>query len=153
MDFTASCPFRGYDLNSYSESLVGGQTVPVGCVIETLDPSQLEIRQFTEPLALEDGIDFGGTWLGGRHVRMTGAVYGSTHADAISRLLGLAAVMTAESGTFGYYPLAIPGFGTISVRPNGLRYQFDRKQHGGDTSKPLAVSWSVTFYAANPAIV
>ena len=152
MDFTQDLVFRGVSLNSLSYSYVEGKTVAVGCTVDSLDPSQIEIRQFTEPLALEDGIDVGGTWLGGRHVRMTGTVYGSSHSDAVSRLLAIAAVMTAASGTFGYYALPIPGFGTISVRPNGLRYNFERRQHGGDTANPLAIAWSVTFYAADPSI-
>lgn len=152
MLFTSDLPFRGYSLNALSQSLVGGQTVTVGCQLDTLDPSEVEIRQFTEPLALQNGIDVGGVWLGGRHVRMTGVVYGSTHADCITRLLALAAVMVPESGTLGYYALPIPGFGTIYVRPNGLRYVFVHDQHGGIASLPLAVSWTVTMYAKDPAI-
>jgi len=152
MDFTQDLVFRGVSLNSISSTLVNGQTVVTGCAVNSIDPSQLEIRQFTEPFALTDGIDVGGTWLGGRHIRITGTVYGSSHADAVSRLLAIANVMVATSGTFGYYALPIPGFGTIQVRPNGLRYNFERREHGGNSAEPLALDWSVTMYAANPAI-
>ena len=126
-----------------------------------MDVSPVEIRQFREPLALADGQDVGGVWQGGRTVTIHGTVYDVTRGKTMDRLEALAAVMLPVSGTFGFYDLtwyrakeASPGYvlQTLSVLPNGLRVEFDRKRDGGLDANPLAIPWSVTMFAKNPAI-
>ena len=160
-DLTRAISFGGVALNTVTASLVNGKTVLIGCTVDSFDPTELEIRQFTEPLALADGIDVGGTWLGARKLSMRGTVYDKTRGETYARLATLEAAMIATSGTFGFSNLTwytISGTTptvtqkTVSVRPNGLRYTIDRDLHGGLDSAPLAIVWSVTFYAKDPAI-
>jgi len=144
-DLNHAFEFRGVQLNTVTQSSSGIS----GCQIESIDHSEVEIRQFTEPLALKNGIDVGGVWLGGRHVRITGTAYGTSRALAFAGIAALEAVMLPVSGTFGYYTLALTE-GTLSVRPNGLRVVWDRRMFGGDETDPLAIPWSVTMYAKDP---
>jgi hypothetical protein len=144
-DLNTNIVFRTYSLNSVSQSTSGIS----GCQIDSIDHSEVEIRQFTEPYALKNGIDVGGVWLGGRHVRITGTVYGTTRAAAFAAIASLDAVMLPEAGTFGYYLLPLTE-GDLYVRPNGLRVVWDRRMYGGDAADPLAIPWSVTMYARDP---
>jgi len=144
-DLNNSFSFRNFALNTVSKTTSGLS----GCQIESIDHSEVEIRQFTEPLALKNGIDVGGVWLGGRHVRITGTIYGTSRSAAFASLASLEAVMLPEEGTFGYYDFPFTE-GTLSVRPNGLRAVWDRRMYGGESADPLAIPWSVTMYAKDP---
>jgi len=144
-DLNNSFSFRNFALNTVSKTTSGLS----GCQIESIDHSEVEIRQFTEPLALKNGIDVGGVWLGGRHVRITGTIYGTSRSAAFASLASLEAVMLPEEGTFGYYDFPFTE-GTLSVRPNGLRVVWDRRMYGGESADPLAIPWSVTMYAKDP---
>ena len=142
--------FRGFALNTVTRTgRQGGGPVISGCELSTIEHDGVEIRQFTEPLALVDGIDIGGVWRGGRHVAMTGTIYGATRALAFSALDTLRGLLLPVSGTFGLYALALTE-GTLMVRPNGIRVVYDRHMYGGNDAEPLAISWSTTFYAPNP---
>jgi hypothetical protein len=148
--------FRGTSLNTAAASVSNGQSVISGIKVTHLDVSAVEIRQFTEPLALLDGIDVGGAWLGARHIEMRGTVYGATHAAAADLITTLEALFLIESGEFAFYALVFTkmstggGTTTIYCRPNGLRYNYDWSKHAGDASLPLAIEWAVTLYAKDP---
>ena len=144
-DLNNAFSFRGVALNTVT--FVNG--VISGCQIESIDHSEVQIRQFREPLALADGVDVGGVWLGGRVVHITGTVYGTSRANAFSGIAALSAVMLPESGTFGYYSLALSE-GTLQVLPTGLRVVWNRRMFGGNAGDALAVPWSVTMYAKDP---
>ena len=148
-DLNAAFSFRGFDLNTTSMvSYTDGARIR-GCSLSTIDHSEVEIRQFTEPLALANGIDVGGVWLGARRVRMTGTIYGVTRAEAFNAVAAATSIMLPAPGTFGYYALVLTE-GTLYVRPHGLRVVWDRNMFGGAESMPLAVPWSVDMYAKNP---
>jgi hypothetical protein len=144
-DLNNAFTFRSFSLNTVTQSAAGIS----GCQLDSIDHSEVEIRQFTEPLALRNGIDVGGVWLGGRHIRMTGTIYGTSRASAFAALAALEAVMLPAEGTFGYYDFVLTE-GTLSVRPNGLRVVWDRRMYGGESADPLAIPWSVTMYAKDP---
>jgi hypothetical protein len=147
-DLTQAVTFRGINLNSVT--LVAGTGPKLqGCSVDSFDTGAIEIRQFREPMALVDGIDVGGVWLGGRHPRMSGTVYDTTRAAAFARLATLEAVMLPVSGTFGFYPLVFTG-GTLSVMPLGLRMFFVADRQGGHSGDALAIPWSVSFYCKDP---
>lgn len=141
-DLSVGITFRGVEINTVTQSSAGIS----GCLVDSIDHSEVEIRQFTEPYALQNGIDVGGVWLGARHIRITGTIYGTSRAAAFAALAALEAVMLPEEGTFGYYTLALTD-GTWGVRPNGLRVVWDRRMYGGDAADPLAIPWSVTMLA------
>jgi hypothetical protein len=144
-DLSVNIAYGGQDLNIVTQSASG----IAGCQIDSIDHSEVEIRQFTEPLALRNGIDVGGVWLGGRFVRITGTIYGTSRSDAFARVAALDAVMLPAEGTFGYNALVLSE-GTLYVRAHGLRVVWDRRMFGGDSGDPLAVPWSVTMYAKDP---
>lgn len=160
-DLKRAVAFRGFALNTWTESNIAGQTVVVGCQVKLLDPSAVEIRQFTEGLALVDGIDTGGAWLGARKIAMRGVIYDKTRGEAFDQLATLEPLMLPESGTMGFYDLTFytltgasstPVLKTVSVRPNGLRFLGDFSKAGGDDSQPTVLEWSVDFFAKNPGI-
>lgn len=155
IDLNKSITYRGTELNAVTHTNTGGQTVITGCKVQRIDPSNIETRQFTEPLALVDGIDTGGAWLGARHIEIKGTVYGSTRQDAASRLDALEAIFLLASGTMAFYDLVMHkqkdnSTVTISCRPNGLRYASNDTQHGGLDAQPMAIEWSVSLYAKDP---
>ena len=145
-DLSGSFSFRSVSLNNAAVQS-GGKIS--GCQIESIDHSQVELRQFREPLAMVDGIDVGGVWKGGRHVTIVGTYYGTSRAAAFAGIAALDAVMLPESGTFGYYPLVLSE-GTLQVMPQGLRVVWQRRMFGGNAADALAIPWSVSFYAKNP---
>lgn len=156
-DLTRAITFRGFALNTVVET----NGVLIGCKVSLFDPSEVEIVQFTEKLAKQDGLDVGPVYIGGRRLSMTGTVYDTSRGATFDRLESLESIMVPVSGGFGFYDLtyyvprvAGPGFvlKTVSVRPNGLRYTMVSEMFGGSDSQPLAIPWSVTFLAKNPAI-
>lgn len=158
-DLTRAITYRGQDFNTITESNSGGQTVLQGCSVEVLDLSNVEIRQFGQPLALADGIDVGGVWLGARHVIMQGNVYGSSRGDCWDRAAAREAILLPQpSGQFGYYDfvfntVTVGGVVevTLSLRPGGMRYQVTRTKHGGPDANPVSLGWSCALYAKDPS--
>jgi hypothetical protein len=144
-DLSLPVTFRSQNLNTVAQDSDG----IYGCQISTFDHSEVDIRQFTEPLSLDIGIDVGRAWLGARHARMTGTVYGRTRAETLAALAAIEAVMLPEEGTFGLYALVFYTNPTdrteYMARPNGLRYTLERRKTGGVASSDLAISWVVTF--------
>jgi hypothetical protein len=162
MDLTRAVAFRSFALNTVTLAAGG---IPYGCTVDSCDYSQLEVVQFTEKLALADGLDVGGVWLGARHVVMTGTIYDVSRGAAFDRLATLDAALapTAEyvatPSSFGFAPLTFyiktassVVQKTLSVRSNGLRVNWQRAMFGGNDADPLALPWSATFVAKNPAI-
>lgn len=163
-DLTLPIVFRGVTLNTIGDSLIDGQTIIIGNEVLSFDLSDLEIRQFTEPLALTDGIDVGGLWLGARKVVLTGIVYDKTRGETYDRIAALENIFLPQSGTFGFYNLtwytisgaaSTAALKTLSVRPNGLRYRVEGQRYGtlnNASNVPIAVPWSVTMFAKSPSI-
>lgn len=159
---TAATIARVSSLNHVVKTTLG----LVGCTVDTFDYSDLDVRQFTEPRALAQGIDVGGVWLGARRAVMTGTVYDTSRGLTYDRLAALEADMMPnarfllDETTFGFSDLTFykpnaagVAFFAISVRPNGLRVVFKRKDLGGRDTAPLAIPWSVSFLCHNPAAV
>jgi hypothetical protein len=159
-DLKRAIAFRSVALNTVTESNTGGRTIIIGNKVTSFDPSDVQIRQFTEPQALVDGIDVGGVWLGARVLRMRGQCYDKTRGECSDRLAAIETKMLPESGTFGYYDLTfykVAGASstatlvTVSVRPNGLRFVADHSKAGGADGDPWVIEWAVDFYAKDPA--
>lgn len=148
-DLNQPITFRGLDLNTVTTEMVNGKPAIVGCQVDSFEHGPVEVRQFTEPLALMNGVDIGGAWYGARTLAMAGTVYGSSPSDARSRIDAIDAAMTFDAGTFGHYSLSHSG-GSIEARPNGLIYVLHRAVQGGSASDPLSIQWSVSFYCAAP---
>lgn len=160
-DLTQPVAYRGVALNTVTVSPAG----IVGCTVDAFDYSDLDVRQFTEPLALADGLDVGGIWLGARRVKLRGTVYDTTRALAFVRMDTLDAAFAPRAAflldplTFGYSDLTWWKLGasglvlkTLSVRSDGLRVEYIRDKTGGSNTDKLAIQWSVQLMAKNPAI-
>ena len=104
-DLTRAIAYRGIALNTVADTLTSGQTTIAGCQVDMFDLSDLEIRQFGEAMALADGIDVGGVWLGARRVAMRGTVYDASRGEAYARI----------AARYGPIPLALRG---LNAFPN-----------------------------------
>jgi len=161
MDLTRPVTFRDFELNTVGFSTATGAagSAKYGCTVDSVDYSELQVRQFTNPLSRGDGLDVGGVWIGGRIVRMTGTIYGLSRQQAYDFYDELAAKMLPESGTLGLYQLGFYVVGeftfqqkTLVVRPEGLHVRWDRHTLGGtQDSLPLAIPWSASFFDPSPA--
>lgn len=158
VDLTRAIAYRGFALNT-----VSGDPA-VGCAIETADISDVEVRQFIEPLALQDGFTMGPVYLGVRKVVLTGAVYDLSLGDACTRLASLEAALSptaeyvATPATRGfanltfYEPVTGTPLRTLSVRSNGLRVLWTRALFASSQWLPHAIPWSASFLAISPDI-
>lgn len=153
-DLTKSVQFAGVELNITTIDNSSGVPELYGCTVDNMDVSDIDVVQFTEKLALQDGLDIGGVWMGGRRPSMKGTVYGRNRSEAEAILDAMDAVMLPATGTFGLSALTFWA-GTqrsIQARPNGLRVGAVRDRQGGDDSDPVAIEWTCTFLAPRPAI-
>lgn len=162
-DLTRAITINGVTLNPATLTAGG---ILVGCAVDSLDLSVVQIRQFTEPLALAQGLDVGGVWLGGRTIKMTGTYYAATRGAAFDGIATLEAAMDPSAiyagtpSTFGYVPMtwyAIQTGGsvvlrTLYVRPDGLLVTSKREFFGGADGSPLGIPWSMTGLAKNPVV-
>jgi hypothetical protein len=140
----------GVSLNA--TTLSGG--VLAGCAVEAGSISGPAPHQFTEKLAIADGLEAGGVWGGLRTIRLAGTVYGTTRGAARDKLAALESVMEPVSGGYGLIPFVYhTGLynAELQVRPNGLQSQYLRFESGGDDAAPLAIPWSVTLLATTGA--
>lgn len=161
-DLTRAVAFGNTALNTVTQ---GSEAALSGCKVTLFDASEVEVRQFTEPLALGQGLEVGGVWYGARHVRINGIVYGTTRGaafDAIGVLEAAfdpTAIYIATPASFGYGSLtwyvktaSTATQRTLYCRPNGLHVAITDDMFGGPDSAPLGIPWSVTLLAKVPTI-
>lgn len=160
MDLNKNVTFLGLNLN---QPVVSGG-VASGCTIEQVDMSAIEVRQFREPRALEDGEDLGPVYKGGRRITITGTVYGTTRTQAFTTIetMNVALYPTKNyittPASFGFaaltfYDVVDGAQYHLLARSDGLRVQWEKQMFGGNDLDPLAVPWSCTFVVAAPVIV
>lgn len=173
MDLTQRVVYRGYSLNDEVAISPGGNvgTGISGCLIDSVDWSDLDVVQFTEKRALADGLDAGDVYLGGRRIRITGTLYAQTRALLYDGLRLLRSTLSARMaykespGDKGYLPLyfseptndidnwpdgAIPM--RIIVLPHRFESSITRNAHGGTDDDALAITWQCLFTAKDPGI-
>lgn len=161
-DLSQAVAFGGVALNTVTQ---GSEAALSGCQVLSFDASEVDIRQFTEPIALAQGLDVGGVWFGARHVKINGVVYGTTRGAAFDSIGTLeaafdpTAIYAATAASFGYAALtwyvrtaSTNTQRTLSCRPNGLHVVTTKDMFGGSNSSPLAIPWSVTLLAKVPTI-
>lgn len=176
MDLSRDILFNGFLLNDEDvrANVTAGDTVGSGisgCVIDSCDPSDVDVIQFMEKRSLQDGMDAGDVYLGARRMRMAGTLYGETRAILFDMLADLRAALSptlsfrVEPADKGFQPLyfSVPTnrvddypAGAIDLRvlaqPRGFRQLFDRDQQGGTDSNALAIPWQATFIMRDPTI-
>lgn len=178
MDLTRDITYRGFLLNdsSVEENLTGGGYTGngiTGCVVDSVDTSDVDVVQFTEKRSQQDGMEAGVPFLGGRRIRMAGTLYGTTRAALYDALNDLKAAMSPvlayreEFLDYGYRPLtfSVPTArtdageypsGVIDLRmlamPRAFQATISRDALGGEDTDPLAIPWQATFVCKDPSI-
>jgi hypothetical protein len=174
MDTTRDIIYRNFKLNDSAvadavDSTDGLGKGIAGSVIDTFDPDDVDIVQFSEKRAEADGMDVGNPFLGGRRIRLGGTVYGKTRALCYDILWQLRATMSPVlaareiPGDKGYLPLyfSVPTndqanypSGTIDMRalvmPKGFHAPVSRDSHGGVDGDAMAMTWSGMFAMRDP---
>ncbi|HET9683596.1 MAG TPA: hypothetical protein VFP15_05795, partial [Gemmatimonadaceae bacterium] len=171
MDTTRDIIYRNFLLNDSSFELQsfadGSGQGMAGCVVDEFDPDDVDVVQFSEKRAEADGMDVGNPFLGGRRIRVSGTIYGTSRAACYDLLWALRATMSpvlaqreipADHGYLPLYftvPTANPNFaGSIAMRalvmPKGFRAPLNRDRQGGEDTDQLAIPWSAVFTMRDP---
>lgn len=168
--------YRGFDLNTVD--IVPGQAIGdglMGCTLDSIDYSDVDVVEFTEKRSLEDGLDAGAVFLGARRVRMAGTLYDTTRPALFDRLQQLKSAMSAtlsfrqDPSVKGYQPLTFevptlnldpttgyPGgiiYQQLFALPKSLHVTFTRDQIGSNDLDPLALPWQASMVCRNPTIL
>lgn len=142
-----------------------------GSVVDSWDLTDVDIVQFMEKRALQDGMDVGDVYQGARRLKMAGTLYGATRAafyDILDEFLAVTNAVLAQRvipADKGFLPLqfAKPTDRTddypeaeieleILARPGARQYIIQRDQQGGVDGDGLAVPWQATFVMRDPVI-
>lgn len=171
MDLTDEITYRDFALNTVATSPVDGvgEDGIVGCVVDSVDMSDLDVVQFTEKRAQSDGMDVGDVFNGARRIRMAGTLYARTRAGLFDSLQQLRAACSAtlafreDPDAKGYQPMyfSVPTARTddypaekinmrILVMPRAFQEIIQRDQTGGVPADALAIPWQATFIARDP---
>lgn len=176
VDTTQPIIYRGYTLNDpdlkFDTDLGGLGTGAQGSVVDSFDISDVDIVQFVEKRALEDGMDASDVFQGARRVKMTGTLYGKTRGlfyDEVDKFMAATSAVLAqrdEPANKGYVPLywakptnraeyeddsyVIEQF--VYALPRTRHTMIERDAQGGPQNKGLGATWSATFLLKDPAI-
>ncbi len=171
-DTTRDILYRNFLLNDADIAENLQPRVPIsGCVVDSVDYSDVDVVQFSEKRSESDGMDVGDVHLGSRRIRMAGTLYGATRPLLFDALLNLRAALSPvlaqreEPEDHGYRPLyfsqptaRIDEFpsGIITQRvlamPRAFSATFQRDSQGGDDTDALAIPWQATFLQKDPSI-
>lgn len=176
MDTTRPIIFRGFVLNdpTIKDTITpGGQLGKgiQGCVVDSFDPSSVDIVQHMEKRSEADGMDVASVFKGARRLRMAGTLYGKSRGLLYDIYFEWAAALDAvlsqreEPADFGYQPLyftvptsRVDDFpdGEIALRalvmPREPTVVWMRDQQGGKDTDPLAIPWQASFIMRDPQI-
>lgn len=175
MDLTQDVIYRNFVLNDSAikaNITTGGIGTGIsGCVLDSVDVSDVDVVQFLEKRSLQDGMDAGDVFLGARRIRMTGTIYGITRANLYDRVRALRAALNPvlaqqdEPADKGFRPiywseptndidLYPEGYITMKINaiPRAMQVLYQRDYLGGDDSDSFSVPWHATFIARDPRI-
>lgn len=177
IDTTEDIIYRGFTLNDadIEDNRIAGSGIGSGlsgCVIDSIDISDVDVVQFVEKRSEQDGMDAGPPFHGARRIRIAGTLYGLTRALLSDGLVDLRAALNArlayldEPADKGYQPLyfAIPTNrqedypdGAIELRmlamPRAFQSIVQKDNAGGDDGDALAIPWQATLVCKDPAIM
>lgn len=171
-DLTAPIAYNGLTMSSITPT--GGGAPISGYVVERFNASQVDIRQFVENRALQEGLDAGDIYLGSRRLVIQVAAYGSTKGDlwdktqdfleAFNPVIAYnneTAVLGFRALTF-FQPTANVSTWPTSAYPNGIpmlfyarpflppTYEVVRDATGGVTGKGGAVRLTAQLLCKDP---
>lgn len=171
MDTTRDIIYRTFQLNNKDirEEITAGGRID-GSVVDSWDLSDVDVTQFMEKRALQDGMDVGDVYLGSRRLKLAGTIYGSNRALFFDRLdefsAALSPVLAQREVPLdkGYRPLYFSKPTEDSRYPEGIielyvnalprmrQFIIQRDQQGGEDSHGLAVPWQAAFIMRDPVI-
>lgn len=174
MDLTRDVIYRNFYLNDpgVHDDLTAGSPI-AGCVLDGFDLSDVDVMQFSEKRSQMDGMDAGDAWLGGRRIRISGTIYGSSRNDLFDRMWALRAALNPvlaqreEPDDKGYRPLYFStptndadyadegGLIELMVKamPRAFSASIMRDALGGEDADALAIPWQATMVCRDPSIM
>lgn len=172
MDLTKQIVFNGLTLNGALSPVAG--TPLSGYAVDQVEPSAVDVRGYSAPRALKDGLDASDVYLGGRRFSAIVTVYGSTKGDFWDKTQDVLSAFsptlayTADSAALGflawdfYQPTADTTNWPTATYPNGIPlryyvrsttpplYTIRRDEDGGLAGSGLSKQFRVTMEAKNP---
>lgn len=177
MDLTRDITYRGFTLNDedFTANIVPGAGSGkgiVGCVVDSVDFSDVDVIQFIEKRSQQDGMDAGDVFLGTRRIRLAGTLYNVTRRALYDDLATLRAALSPvlaqreEPLDYGYRPLYFswptnrlddyPALAIdlmVKAMPRAFQSMFVRDQLGGEDNQAVAIPWQATFLCRDPSIM
>ncbi len=177
VDTTEDIIYRGFKVNDkdLQTNVIPGSGIGSGisgCIVDSIDLSDVDVVQFIEKRSEGDGMDAGPPFHGARRIRLAGTLYGLTRALLSDKLNDLRAVMNArmayldEPADKGYQPFyfSIPTNrdedypdGAIELRmlamPRAFQEVVQKDQVGGNDGDALAIPWQATLLCKDPSIM
>lgn len=169
--------YRDFTLNDKDTqaNIVAGSGIGSGisgCIVDSIDISDVDVVQFVEKRSEGDGMDAGPPFHGARRIRLAGTLYGLTRALLADALNDLRATLNARLAYFdepadkGYQPFyfAIPTNrvedypdGAIELRmlamPRAFQEVIQKDKVGGNDGDPTGIEWQATLVCKDPAIM
>ena len=171
-DLSLPISYNGFSVNTVSRS-TGGAPMS-GYLVDEMNVSALEVRQFLDPRATADGIDASDVYLGRRSVELIVTVYGSTRGDFWDKAQDLLShfsptlAYASDSANLGFLPLdwyqptadvvtfPVSAYSSgipmrMYLRPNGLpAYTSRRDDQGGQSGKGISKQFRIPLLARDP---
>lgn len=173
-DLSKDVTFEGFKLNDSAirDNIVPGGGIGSGIsgsVIDSFDPTELAVVQFSEKRSEEDGEDVGVPFFGARRISGAATLYGTSKGDLSDRLAALRAAMSptlayrALPEDKGYRPLYFSertlrtveysgdyiDFRALAM-PQRLAFVEQRDQLGGEPTDALAIPYQFSFKMRQP---
>lgn len=178
MDTVRNMQYRGFMVNDEAvrtqESMVAGNASGSGisgCVVHNFDISDVDVVQYLEKRAEQDGMDAGSVFHGARRIRMSGTLYGLTRALLFDAWMEMRAAFNPvlaqreSPADKGYLPLyfSIPTnravdypSGAIDLMvqamPRSLQAVTSDDAQGGGDEDSLAIPWQLSMICKDPSI-
>lgn len=168
---------NGFVINDASirEKIVPGHAIGSGisgCILDSIESTDVDVVQYTEKKALKDGMDVGDPFLGMRRVRAAGTLFAVTPAllyDALADLRAATSPVLAQLSSpldHGYVPMygSVPTNrvveypeGVIDLRvlamPRGMQYTEQKDNLGGNNdTNALAIPFQAIWVMRDPRI-
>lgn len=172
MDLTKPIIFNALTLNGALSPVAGAPLS--GYTVDQVEAAPVDVRAYTAPRALKDGLDASNVYLGGRRFSAIISVYGSTKGDFWDKAQDVLSAFsptlayTADSAALGYLawdfyqPTADTTNWPTATYPNGIplryylrstslpQYVIRRDEDGGLAGGGLSKQFRVTMEAKDP---
>ena len=172
MDINGSIGYNG--LTASAPAGAAGGAPYTGYVVNEVDFSGIDVVQYLDKRAIQEGVDAADIYLGGRHGRVIMGVYGSSEGHSFDQLSAALAAFdpilayNADSAAIGFLPLtylrptADISTWPTSTYPGGIplqmyvrpmrppRYVIVREQTGGIVTLGFSIRLDIDMLAKDP---